>query len=555
MDNIISHMRINKNNLIVSFVAVFTFTVFAPMEIYFSNSDEIWMDIYDILPMCAIAFFSAFFLIFAVLLVLSVVGEVACDLWGSFVVSLTIILYVLGNFVPTHASMMDDGGSIDWSNITDNLIDVTVIVITLVVLFFILMRAGERRSRLLAVISVCLLVLQVYTLLFVSLVKPGNGWAHRNQADLTEKNLFTYSTESNYTILILDQFDARVFSELLDSGNENIKALDGFTYYPDTVCKYNFTGCAVPHIISGKEFVHQSDFDTYLEDAYSHSAFLTELADDGYSVNVYTYDVPGYAVEGKYDNCVRVNAQVSSHKKLIMYIYRLVGCKYLPFWFKQFCWFPSDDLEDIKEIEGVDGVENFNDLEIQPVNYANTNFYKKMKYMTITDRKMFHFIHLRGIHGPWSHDEYMQDVEQSGEMVVAKGVLFLLDEWIDGLKRTGVYDNNVIIIMADHGSAEGVDEDDRSQNALLLIKGVGEHHELEISSNRVSYDQLKNIYDRLLSGESANKAVDDFTGDRTFFKCEKYKYADGDLTEYCVDGYAWEVDKKHETGTVYSTKK
>lgn len=540
----------DRNNLIVLLEIAFTLAFFAPIEIFFSNSKEIWMDIYDFLPMCSIVFVALAVILLAVFLMVTTFNAKWGEVFCSIAFSVNTILYVLGNFVPARASMMDDGTSINWCDINNNMIDVLIISFVTLVLILLFWKSGNKRLKVFCTISVCLFLLQIYTLGVASFISPGNGWEKREQPELTEKNLFTYSTESNFTILVLDQFDARMFTYYLEKGNEHIDALDGFTYYPDTVCKYNFTDCAVPHMVSGNEFKHQTDFTTYLEGAYSNSPFIKELSNAQYDVNVYTYDVPGNAVKDIYDNCVVVDMGISSHRKLIMYIYRLVGCKYLPFWFKQFCWFPSDDLDDLKDIEGVD--DTCDEFELQPVNYANTNFYNKLNLMNSTNKRMFHFIHLRGIHGPWSHDEYMHETDQSGEYLVAEGVLYLVDEWLDDLRQIDAYDNNVIIIMGDHGSMMETDEDDRSQNPLFLVKGFDEHHALEISKNRVSYDQLQEIYKRLLEGETASKAVEDYNKDRKFFKCEKYKYAEGELREYCVDGFAWEINRIHETGNVYT---
>ena len=56
----------------------------------------------------------------------------------------------------------------------------------------------------------------------------------------------------------------------------------------------------------------------------------------------------------------------------------------------------------------------------------------------------------------------------------AKGALYIVEEYINQLKKSGIYDKTTIIIIADHGSVN------LEQNPLFLIKEYGADKEFII---------------------------------------------------------------------------
>lgn len=60
--------------------------------------------------------------------------------------------------------------------------------------------------------------------------------------------------------------------------------------------------------------------------------------------------------------------------------------------------------------------------------------------------------------------------------------LTLTKAYLQKLKEAGVYDNSVIIVMADHGTnGEYYLEPMGRQNPILFVKGIGEQHAFEVS--------------------------------------------------------------------------
>ena len=551
-------MRIrNKlfDNIIMILCSCFTAFIFAPLEIFFMNSSKIWFDIYDLLFPVVVYFTGACVLAISVFLFFILIKkQKLADIYTYMLAGIVFIFYVIGSFVPVHISLVDDGESVNWLDLKYNAIHIFIIAILSLILVFVYRR--EKRQSIVKGVLLAVFGIQIFTLVTISLISPGDRWKHRNEMILSEKNYQTYSKASNIEILVLDEFDSRVMTELLNSDNSYISLLDGFTYYPDTASLYNFSDCSVTQMLTGAPYKHQTGFDEYLSNGYDSSYLINRLKGE-YSLNIYD-DIallPADMADDLFDNYVQVKMKVSSKRTLMKYMYKLVGCKYLPFYFRQYCWFASDDLDELKYVENVDDSIDYSDRDItaSPCTAANTAFYSSLDEIKVVDDKMFHWHHLRGIHGPRNHDAFMQEAENSDVMECAKGLMFMLDRWIGALKDKGVYDNSVILIVADHGTNLTPDETFRSANALFMVKGFNEHHDLMISDKKVSYSEMDDIYKKLLDGCAGDEAVTglDENEVRYFYRGLDGYYADGDLIEYLIKEKASDVENVQETGVVY----
>ncbi len=543
------------DNIIIIICSCFTIGIFAPLEIFFMNSSKIWFDIYDILLPVSVYFAGICCLaLLPCICLLALKAHKFAEIYSYLGGSIVFTLYILGSFAPVHMSMVDDGATVNWVELKNNAIHATIIIICVVVFIF-LYRYNKRTVVMTGILQGVFLV-QCLTLITISLFSPGNGWKHRDEMILSQKNFQTYSTNLNMEILLLDEFDARVMTEILNENPTYFSSLDGFTFYPDTVSKYNFSDCSVAQIMTGKNFIHQTDYYDFLNEAYS-SSYLINRLDDDYSLNIYEDEgqLPPALVDELFDNYIRVDVKISSNRTLMKYIYKLVGCKYLPYYFRQFCWFASDDLDQLKCVEAVEHEADYDEGEIAeiPCTSANTKFFESIENMKLIYPNVFHFHHLRGLHGPRTHDANMTDVKDADIMECARGIMLMLDTWINKLKEKGIYDNHIIIIMADHGTELETTEAFRSTNVLFMVKGYNEHHELKISDKRVSYDELDEIYKNLLDGKQSDESVTglDKSNVRIFYKGIDGYYENGDLVEYAVPGIASDVSSVYETGEVY----
>ena len=125
---------------------------------------------------------------------------------------------------------------------------------------------------------------------------------------------------------------------------------------------------------------------------------------------------------------------------------------------------------------------------------------------------------------------------------------------INKLKESGVYDNSVIIVMADHGFAcPPVKGAEGRQNPILLIKGINEHHDKVVKSTLpISYADLNTAYANLLDGKKGESVFGNIDKNRER-RYLYYEYSKEDhMTEYVQKGKAWDKKTLVKTGKEFN---
>ena len=128
--------------------------------------------------------------------------------------------------------------------------------------------------------------------------------------------------------------------------------------------------------------------------------------------------------------------------------------------------------------------------------------------------------------------------------------LKVVDHYINKLKEENVYDNSVIIIMADHGYdfANVIGR----QNPILFIKGIEEEHEMYESDKPISFEDFNEAYLNLLDGKASVDLFNniDMNRERRFLY---YQYTkEENMTEYVQTGKAWDESTIKETGKKFN---
>lgn len=236
-------------------------------------------------------------------------------------------------------------------------------------------------------------------------------------------------------------------------------------------------------------------------------------------------------------------------------MYKLVGFRYLPQPLKKYCWFYPDDMRTSLECAKGKGIEIYG--------IDNFVFYDQIPTMTSKkEKKVFQLYHIDGTHPPFTttkdftiNPAKIKDFGKVGIYDEARGMMILIDAFLEELREKGTYDNSTIILMADHGYL------DLRQSPLLMIKGKNENHSFTTLKTEISYDDLQGAFQNILSGadkaETIFKIPEDEKRSRIFTQHDWYVDMDvnshtRDITEYEVDGNAWNLDNIKKTGKVYT---
>lgn len=475
----------------------FTIFVFAPFELYMTNSKELWFSIYDFGPYLLVAFIA--FVLFWLLVYAKFRQSFAViDMLGYFAFLVVSDLYIQGNFLRTDYGQLD-GQLVDWSQYRlSGMISIVCLLFIIGGGLFLWCKSKDRMRLIKAtkVIAMCAVMVQITTLLIVAITT--NVFSNEPLYVVTDKNEFDYSRNDNFIVLILDSYDSRVFDGLYNNGykEELDVTFEDFTYYRNAVDVYSLTDFSVPQIITGANYLNQSTYGEYLEQSYESSTLINELIDKGYELNIYVKTgIPQGDFSNKVANWSEQVIGVSSHRRLLTYLYKLVGFRYLPQQLKQACWTYTEEIDDVKSV----------DTDNSVFEWANDSFYMDIANMKLsTEAPVAHIIHLRGIHVPRNCDSKLNRVEEQVDLYEsAKGVNLMLNEYLNRLKELDIYDNANIVLLADHAANE-YEELQFKQCPLLLVKCAGDNHEFVVEEVPVSYMDLQTGFCNLLNHRNTN---------------------------------------------------
>ncbi len=129
----------------------------------------------------------------------------------------------------------------------------------------------------------------------------------------------------------------------------------------------------------------------------------------------------------------------------------------------------------------------------------------------------------------------------------------LTEIYLRKLKENDVYDNSVIIIMADHGYCYKNPSDDlRREDPILFVKGIGEKHEFQCSDKPVSFADLQGAYEKLLEGKLSNQIFDIDENSQRIRRYLYYEYMKEDhMWEYIQSGHVRDTESFVMTGKEY----
>lgn len=491
------------SSITLSIVTCFMFFIYAPFELYFTNKDDFWYDIWVLLPIMSCVFFIAaavcvigFFLLY----------KINVKLYNTAVTILFIFFlcsYVQGNYMVKYLPVMD-GKMIDWDQYASKGRIQSVVLWIVVISVILLMIKFLHMKRMYAVIrvfSICMLLMLVVTLFTVCVTN--NGLESKTNVCVTTDYEMTMSPDMNFVVLLLDAMDGGAFSDLVAGDEEKESIFDDFTYYDNVISAYPHTTYNVPFLLSGMWFENKSGKDEYFKTVLTESPLLGTLAGRGYTIDLYEVDAGiDETTMDRFENVGLYTKKVSSYTDFVRWEILLVGMRYAPFDLKRFSFVNPTAFESLRVIDG--DKEAFKDDN-------NMDFYRMLTEEDIEYREgnNFKFIHLWGAHAPYVYDKDLNYLPEGGTYTQsAEACITLAEMYLQKLEEAGVYDNSIIIICSDHGDSIYYDENNMNQHPILLIKGIGERHEFTVNSKPLSFDNMQDAYARLLDGEEGQTVFD-----------------------------------------------
>ena len=460
------------------------FFLFGPLQLYISNITELWFPITDVLWPSLIVFVLAVAILFAV-------GCLFCRweklfygfislLWG-----LGLALYIQGNFIQTNYGILN-GETIDWSAYGGMAVLNALLWAVCLALPFVLRAFVPRLHKTIINYAACGLVLVQLVAVMILCFTTNFSTSAVADSFLSNSGLYEVSDKQNVIVFILDTFDQDFFEEVYEDDPDFVDFLDGFTYFSNATAPYPYTKAAIPYLLTGQYYENRQPYSEYINEAWRESAdYYQILKRNGFDIGIYTTMEIAVSDEAKatwIDNAVGDRLKVSSHIGLEKSILQLTAMRYFPDAAKKYVWAYDSLFGGLKSTIAANA-QPFSEEE------KDTVFYQGLisQRLTVAPGKKYKFIHLDGVHPPYTVLEDVSNASGNGHatsMTEARGSLNIIREYIRQLKVLDIYDQTCIIITGDHGY-------NRAKSCpILLVKGFDDGGELQFSNAPVSHTNL-----------------------------------------------------------------
>ncbi len=476
--------KINKEviNIILIIIAfIFNIIVFAPLEIFYTNKDELWFEVNDMLPII-IVLAIIIFIIFVIISIL--LKNRKREIFINIIFVLTLGLYLQGNFLNFGYNVLD-GSEVQWDKmIGKGLINtaIWILIISLPYIFKTLKKEKQfKKFRLICSIYIILIEIITLTTVITSIEKNED-----DNIQLVNKDIFNLSKGSNIVVFMSDTFEATYMNRILEEYPEYKDKLQDFTYFDNCTGVSFYTYSSMPTLLTGVECKVGNTLEENVNYCFDNSILYKELDANNYNINIYTEK--SLKSNNKYiDNLENYKSTTTLKTKTSISnkMYKYTFYRYLPHFLKPNFVINSDEFYSIKK--------EANEMPYTKKTYFldDVAFNEELVNNGISTNQtqnVFKFYQTSGIHKPYNttvdleynySEEYKNISEEERSLIEGIASLNLLCNYIDELKNKNIYDNTTIIFLADHG-------DNNRFYTTLLVKKANDSHEFNISSAPVS---------------------------------------------------------------------
>lgn len=455
-----------------------SYIMLGPFELFAGNSEELDFSYTDFE-------FALIGLAVALTVVLSgLISQIGNTFIHRIVVSAIFIFGILSylqNMFLNIQLYSEDGGPIDYDAIRPWIIfDTLFWALLAVAIAIVLIIRKNDFFKIIVYSSFVLSLIQVIAVisLFIT-VKTSIG----DRYFLSGDNELAVAKDENVILLVLDSFGAALLDEAIDNYPDLLDDFSDFTYYEDTSGVYPGTYPSMIHMLTGYNMkgnvTHAENIKTAwnTEDCNLFYQIMHENLDE---VRLLTEDPSYYMgnfedMVGKIDNVQKAGNVVDVNQIRILLL-RVSAYKYMPYIvkknFETFTW-------QFRKATGANLPESSTDYYYRML--KNSGLYVDNQLNSALIIKCLAGMHVTDYY----IDEKMQINPDASIAQRVKANVILLSEYINQLKKLGVYDKATIIITADHGLDRDVD------NVILFVKRANERHDkVVVNSAPIDHDDL-----------------------------------------------------------------
>lgn len=484
-NNYLSKLKITA---VVLGLPIFMFLLLGPTEIFYASFSDFDFELKNFI-----------WLFTMVGLLLWIIGSVIIALFpvkinriiNSLIFAASVSAYIQNMFFNVQL-MGTVGNLMDWDALKGyTIINTIAWIVMLLVLFIIPLLLKKYTDKIHMYLSAFLIAIQVvaFVSILISLTKDEYKVSYYK---LDAKEEYSFATDENVIILLLDATSQRFFSEQVAESPEILDGLEDFTYYTNYEPCYMTTTPAVSYMWTNDTPNCNISLLNWLSDAWHTEEtddFFKRIHDKGYDCRFYTIYQRGLFGDvenliNKVDNITIMDAKINKWLMFSM-LEKYTVYRYVPYLLK-----PRFEVVPI-HFRGVATYEEEHDINEYMIDY-----YEDIQNASIKVdpklSKLVYYHHFDGIHGPWTIDKDGNRVDEQSESPfvkqVVRGDFVAIKYFLNQLKEKGIYDNSTIIISADHGNVF----DHTDLHCIFFLKQKGETHtEIQYNDAPISVDDFR----------------------------------------------------------------
>lgn len=322
----------------------------------------------------------------------------------------------------------------------------------------------------------------------------------QTEAYLSQEGLYTVGDEQNLLVLVLDSVDADQFAQALEEDPDLAQRLEGFTWYRNAMGLSDPTKYGLPALLTGQAYTQPVNYADFIASVYDGAPLYTMLAGEAWDARFFT-DSRYVSLDPQVvDNLAREELTVNDSAGLTRDLLQLCAFRYAPHFLKPQLWMYSNVFLPYAQAQG------------EPVYEITDQAFDAQLRDTGLEtgaERAFRLIHLTGMHPPYTMDatcQYQAQGVTAQEQM--RGCLRLVEDYLEQLRKLGVYDRSAVLILADHGT-------ETVHRPLLLLKRPGDAGEMQVSDAPVSYTDLPATYVALLTGTQTGTELWNIPADQT----------------------------------------
>ncbi len=432
--------------------ALFSLTLFfyAPAQIFLTNRAEFDFRFSGLLPYLAGLALAGFLL---VRLALKAVPEAAAEKALALLIAASYLLWFQGNVLAWDYGVLN-GRDIPWAEKSAlGLID-TALWLLLALLALWQSRAVRRAA---SPLSVALVAVQTLALLAMMLPGAPASVAHKFGIDSSGK--FSFSSERNVIVVVLDTFQADLFQELLNKDNGLRGDFAGFTYFRNSLGGSPTTITAVPFILTARQFDNSRPLPEFLKAAYRENSLPLLLKRSGFRCDMFAMPNHGVYLDKSLASNLMELDPVTPRK--VAFLVDLGLFRQLPHWLKKAVYHRQEWLLTrcftSHSLAGMSPARRRQLARQALSRLPDRSFVQDMLARARADRRqpVFKFYHLRGVHPPLHMNESGEyermPFNRASTQRQAAGLLKLMARFLSRLKRIDAFRESLIFIVGDHG--------------------------------------------------------------------------------------------------------